>query len=217
MTIPLIAASLMAADGARLADALATFEAAGVDAWHWDIMDGHFVPNLTFGPATVKACRKLTKLEFDVHLMVTDPEIFIDAFCDAGADCLTVHAELGEARVKELMMRIKNKKCRVGIAVNPDTQLGAISDATWRSADRMLIMSVQPGFGGQAFIDVTAKISEATAHYAHLDIRVDGGINVQTAPAVRAAGATSLVSGSGLFAQQNNAQEAVNALRGGAA
>lgn len=218
MTIPRISASLMAADGARLGDVCRMADDLGVDSLHWDIMDGHFVPNLTFGPATIKSCRAISKMEFDVHLMVADPARWIDVFAQAGADYLSVHVELGTT-VPALLSQIKKAGCKVGLAVNPGTKLEIIDKSIWPMLDRLLLMSVNPGFGGQEFIDVTEKISQAAAlrrEFPNMDITVDGGINGKTADSVIKAGAMTLVSGSGLFENGLPLQTKLSGLRGNA-
>ncbi len=219
MTTPRISASLMAADGARLGDACRAAAALGVDSLHWDIMDGHFVPNLTFGPSTMKACRAVCDMEFDAHLMASDPARWIDIFAQAGADYLSVHVEIGTT-VPALLTQIKKAGCKVGLAVNPGTNLEIVDKAIWPMLDRLLLMSVNPGFGGQEFIDITEKISQAAAlrrEFPNMDITVDGGINGKTADSVRRAGAMTLVSGSGLFEDGMPSAAKLSALRGSAA
>jgi ribulose-phosphate 3-epimerase len=219
MTTPRISASLMAADGARLGDACREAAALGVNSLHWDIMDGHFVPNLTFGPATVKACRAVSKMEFDVHLMVADPARWIDLFAQAGADYISVHVELGTT-VPALLAQIKKAGCKSGLAVNPGTNLETVDKTIWPMLDRLLLMSVNPGFGGQEFIDVTEKISQAAVlcrEFPKMDIAVDGGINGKTAPSVIKAGAMNLISGSGLFENGMPSKAKLDGLRGGGA
>jgi ribulose-phosphate 3-epimerase len=216
MKSPHIAPSMLAAPAASLGDALQAVTHAGADVIHWDIMDGHFVPNLTFGPHIVKACRGLSKLEFDVHLMVTNPENWIEAFVDAGADCLDIHVELCE-RVVPLLQEIKSKECRAGLVINPQTNIETITDTMLAMIDRVIVMSVQPGFGGQSFIDVTDKIktlAQRCQPYPHIDIMVDGGINLETAPKVLAAGAKTLVVGYGLFSAAPDFEGRMNKLRG---
>lgn len=216
MTFPAIAASVMAADLACLDDEMRAMTHAGIDAFHWDIMDGHFVPNLTFGPEHIRQLRPHTPVYFDVHLMVTNPEAWIDRMAQAGADALSFHAELPHDPMT-LLEQIKSHGLDAGIAVNPETDLSLIDSAVFPQLDRLLIMTVKPGFGGQNFIDQTAKIEQAAAlreKYPHLHIVVDGGINLETAPRVLAAGATTLISGSHLFAQKNNYGDAIARLRG---
>jgi ribulose-phosphate 3-epimerase len=201
MTSVRIAASVMAANFARLEDELREVERAGVDLFHWDIMDGHFVPNLTFGPAVLRDLRKVVTLPFDVHLMVTTPEKWIAAFAEAGADSISIHLE-SEGDLAGNLKKIRDKKLQAGLVLNPETRFNAIAPEIYPLLDRILIMSVKPGFGGQNFMDVSDKIAAAAAlkhSFPKLDIMVDGGINTETAPRAIAAGATTLVSGSALF------------------
>ncbi|MDB5478059.1 MAG: ribulosephosphate 3-epimerase [Alphaproteobacteria bacterium] len=187
----------MAMDTARLGDEIAALDTAGADIFHWDIMDGHFVPNLTFGPAVTKAVRQVTEKEFDVHLMVTNPAQWIDIFIDAGAENISFHAET-QTDALALVRKIKAANCKPGLALNPETSLDDINAEILAEIDRLLIMTVKPGFGGQKFIDQSDKIKQAAATYPYLDIMVDGGINLETAKTCCTAGATSLVSGSAL-------------------
>jgi ribulose-phosphate 3-epimerase len=217
MTFPCIAASLLAADSTRLGDQIASLDRDSIDIFHWDIMDGHFVPNLTFGPHIVAACRPLTSKEFDVHLMVTDPSNWIDVFVQAGADTLTIHTELGDDTVSNCLTKIKAQKCKAGIAFNPETSLDHIDIALLQNIDRILLMSVKPGFSFQSFIDITDKIKQAAEwrkHYPHLDIMIDGGINISNAATVVACGATSLVTGNALFKAKENYTDTLKKLRG---
>lgn len=208
---------MIAADGARLADSMMAMERAGADLWHWDIMDGHFVPNLTFGPATVKACRAVSALEFDVHLMVSEPAKWIAPFADAGANIFNVHLE-ADTDIFSLVAQIKKCGCRAGLVLNPETSLDDVPSNLWAQIDRLFVMSVNPGFGGQGFIDVSEKIRAARKKFPMMDIAVDGGINPKTAPIVRLAGATTLISGSDLFGVgEAHYKERIAELRGGAA
>lgn len=191
----------MAADAARLGDEIQAVTALGADILHWDIMDGHFVPNLTFGVQVVKALRPVTTHEFDVHLMVTHPENWIDGFADAGADTISFHVEAIPDPLS-LVTRIKQHSVKAGLAFNPETPLTMLDEEHFAVIDRILVMTVKPGFGGQAFIPQDEKIRQAAAiqkKYPHLDIMIDGGINLETAKPCVTAGATSLVSGSALF------------------
>jgi ribulose-phosphate 3-epimerase len=215
MTTPRLFASVMACDAARLHDGMAACARAGVNGFHWDIMDGHFVPNMTFGPHVVRDLRRSTALPFDVHLMVTDPHMWLDVFCDAGANSITIHAECTAAA--QCIDTLRARHVGVGLALNPQTPLGHIGATLLEKIDRILIMTVQPGFGGQSMIDQTDKIRAAAVlkkQFPHLDIMVDGGINATTAPGILAAGATTLVSGSAIFTAPDMGV-AVQSLRGG--
>ena len=214
MTI--IAPSLLAANFVRLAEDIARVEAAGADWLHLDIMDGHFVPNLTFGPPIVAAIRKITKLPLDVHLMVTNPSSLIDDFAAAGADWLTVHGET-EPHLHRLITRIRELGVRPAIALNPASPIHSL-DEILPEVDMVLIMSVNPGFGGQKFISSSIdKIWRLKKQINGLNrevlIEVDGGINAVTSPLVRKAGADVLVAGSAVFGS-DNLTEAIRQIRG---
>ena len=200
MTI--IAPSILSANFVRLAEDIARVEAAGADWLHLDIMDGHFVPNLTFGPPIVAAIRKITKLPLDVHLMVTNPAELIEAFAAAGADWLTVHVET-EPHLNRLVSRIRELGVRPAVALNPSTPIGVLEDII-AEVDMVLVMSVNPGFGGQSFIPGSlSKVSRLKTMISHQNrpvlIQVDGGINDKTAPQMISAGADILVAGSAIF------------------
>ncbi len=197
-----IAPSILSADFARLGEEVAAIEAAGADWVHVDVMDGHFVPNLTIGPAVVKALRPHSRLPFDVHLMISPVDGFLDAFAEAGADIITVHPEAGP-HVHRTVQRIKALGKLAGISLNPATPAKML-DYLIDDIDLVLVMSVNPGFGGQSFITSQLRKIEAVRKMidkAGRDIRleVDGGIDAVTAPLAIAAGADVLVAGTATF------------------
>lgn len=195
-----IAPSILSADFAQLGSEVKAVSQAGADLIHIDIMDGHFVPNLTFGPMVVKDIRSYTELPFDVHLMMTNPSSFIPAFAAAGADLITVHLESNES-VSDLISLIKKEKKKVGLSIRPGTSVSRIIPYL-PDIDLILMMSVEPGFGGQAFqptvLEKIASVKELIGR-KKIMISVDGGINRQTAPACICAGADILVAGSFIF------------------
>jgi len=200
-----IAPSLLSADFSRLADEIATIE-KGADILHLDVMDGHFVPNITIGPQIVKACRKVSKLKFDCHLMIAEPQRYIDRFLEAGADMISVHYET-EPHLQRALQMIRDGGAKAGIAINPATPAESLTTSI-EFCDFVLAMSVNPGFGGQRFIEpVVAKIRHIAQMIRErgvaVEIEVDGGIDSKTAPLVIAAGATILVAGSAVFGQQD--------------
>jgi len=210
-----IAPSILAADFARLADAIATVEAAGADQVHLDVMDGHFVPNITIGPPVVAAVRRVTKLPLDVHLMIADPDRYLEAFASAGASIITVHSEAVK-HLHRTLTRIRELGARAGVAVNPATPLEHVQEVI-AEFDVLLVMTVNPGFGGQSFIPRSvAKVAAAramlTAAGSSADIEVDGGVDLTNAGALAKAGATMLVAGVSIFGSANPA-EATHALR----
>ena len=197
-----IAPSILAADFSRLAEEVQLVEEAGADMFHFDIMDGQFVPNLSFGPLVVQSVRDKTTLPFEVHLMVDQPDRFIRPFVHAGADMVTFHVE-GSSRLFATIGTIRSLGKKVGLALNPATLLGTI-DYLLDKIDMLLIMTVDPGFGGQKFIQsMVPKIREAREMIddknVSVDLAVDGGIDSETAPLAVTAGADVLVSGSTIF------------------
>ncbi len=210
-----IAPSILSADFARLGEEVRAVEAAGADSVHVDVMDGRFVPNLTIGPPVVAALRKVTKLPLDVHLMVVEPEKLIDAFATAGADILTVHAEAC-VHLHRVVQHIRSLGKKAGVALNPHTNEDVLR-YVMGEVDLILVMSVNPGFGGQSFIDaVLPKIERIRAMIGTvgrvIDLEVDGGIKPGTASRVCEAGADVLVAGNAVFASPPYA-DAIAALR----
>lgn len=217
MTSPLkIAASILSADFAQLGQAIAEAEAGGADWIHVDVMDGHFVPNLTMGPVIVEACRRATSLPLDVHLMIEAPERLIPDFARAGADGLTVHVEAC-AHIHRTLQQIRELGLTAGVALNPGTPAAAIAEVLDK-ADLILTMTVNPGYSGQAFIDtVLPKVRQVRAMLTERDlaaeVQVDGGIDRRTAPRAAEAGATVFVAASAIFNAGVSIGQAVEQLR----
>ncbi|WP_435925046.1 ribulose-phosphate 3-epimerase [Paenibacillus sp. DYY-L-2] len=202
-----IAPSILSADFAKLGEEVADVERGGADWLHVDVMDGHFVPNLTFGPLVMGAIAPLTKLPLDVHLMIEKPESYIPAFAQAGAHVITVHAEAC-VHLHRVVHMIKEHGVKAGVAINPATPAAAIREVL-EDLDLVLVMTVNPGFGGQAFIPATLRKIRQIREWKqelgldHLRIEVDGGVAAATAPLVVAAGADVLVAGNAVFGRSD--------------
>lgn len=214
-----IAPSILSSDFARLAEQIREAEEAGADLIHVDVMDGHFVPNITVGPLIVAACRTSTDLPLDVHLMIEEPERYVEAFTAAGASNITIHAE-ATPHVHRALQMIHDSGARAGLAVNPLTPLDMFRDAL-PDLDLALIMSVNPGFGGQSFIPGSLDRLRTLRTWRHdlnqeCMIEVDGGINTETAAEVVRSGADILVAGSAIFNEQGTVADNLAELRGAA-
>ena len=197
-----ISPSILSADFSILGDEIKSLEQAGADLIHIDVMDGHFVPNITMGPPIIKMVRKCTKLPFDVHLMISPVEKYIKAFADAGSDIITIHPEATD-NLKRAVSTIKSLGKKAGVSLNPKTPISALMDVI-NDIDLILIMSVNPGFAGQSFMsEVLPKVTELrnmiNDKKLKIDIEIDGGINFETAPLAVKAGANILVSGTTIF------------------
>ena len=219
MAVPLISPSILSADFARLGEEVRAIDEAGADWIHVDVMDGHFVPNITIGPGVVKALRPHSSKPFDVHLMISPIDNFLDAFAEAGADIITVHPEAGP-HLHRTIQRIKGLGKKAGVSLNPATPAKML-DYVLEEIDLVLVMSVNPGFGGQKFIASQLKKLDAIANRVskeglNVDIEVDGGIDAATAPQAIDAGATVLVAGTAAFrGGPDNYAANIRTLRGG--
>ncbi len=214
-----ICPSVLTADFGHLADAVAAAEEAGADRLHLDVMDGHFVPNITFGPVVVASLRRVSRLPFDVHLMIEDAEAYVDAFQEAGADRLFVHIEATE-HLHRLVQRIRSAGASPAVALNPATPIIDLEEIV-PVVDSVLVMSVNPGFGGQSFIETTPRKIFRTRRLLDrwnpsCSLAVDGGIEVETAGRAVEAGADTLVAGSSVFNEQGSPAENIERLRAAA-
>jgi ribulose-phosphate 3-epimerase len=212
----ILSPSILSADFARLGEEIATAESAGADWIHVDVMDGHFVPNITMGPFIVETCRRITSLPLDVHLMIDNPERFIEPFAKAGATGLTVHVETCPDIVGTLR-QIQSLGCKAGAVLNPETPVGAIQPAL-PVADLILVLSVHPGYSGQHFMpEAIPKVSEIRKKLDALRspawLEVDGGIDVETLPKMKEAGATAFVAATAVFKHPGGAAAGIKALR----
>lgn len=216
MATPYIAPSILSADFTRLGEQLQACQAAGADWIHIDVMDGRFVPNITMGPLIVQAARRATSLPLDVHLMIVEPERYLDAFAAAGASHITVHVE-ASPHLHRTLESIRSLGLKAGIALNPHTPISAITEVLYL-ADIVTVMTVNPGFGGQSLITSTLAKFSTLAQYAAqagqtLHLVADGGVNEHTAAQVVSAGASVLVAGNAVFGHAGGLSAGVNALR----
>ena len=211
-----ISSSILSADFTRLGEQIAEAEAAGVDWLHVDVMDGHFVPNITMGPFIVEWCRKATKLPLDVHLMIEEPERYIEPFAKAGASGLTVHVETCPD-MHNTLKQIKSLGCRAGIVLNPPTSVREL-EPFLAEADLVLVMSVNPGYSGQSFMpEAIAKVADVRKKLDALGssawLEVDGGISTETLPKMKQAGATAFVAATAIFKNPEGIKAGIKSLR----
>jgi ribulose-phosphate 3-epimerase len=216
MNVYVISASILSADFTRLGEEIAVCESAGADWIHVDVMDGHFVPNITMGPFIVEACKRVTKLPLDVHLMIEKPEEYIEAFAKAGASGLTVHVETCP-HLDRTLQNIKSLGCKAGVVLNPETPVSEV-EPILHLADLVLVLSVHPGFSGGKFVpESVAKVADIRKKLNALGssawLEVDGGINTETLPRMKDAGATAFVAASAIFKHPQGITAGIQALR----